>query len=179
MAPVRCRIFLCASLRAREIPRSPGGCREATPSITVVLDPNVRTPLSRLRGAAVGVDFHHQCAPLAGKRVRLMRCLPSAGQANLATRRRRCADVSSSPMFPIAGEDDRYRRGRRARPQLGWLKRPLRRRGAGRAFDAALPSGRALLLRNSVQLPIQRTESISLPSGSMSPCSPVTVRAWP
>jgi len=43
----------------------------------------------------------------------------------------------------------------------------LRRRGEGQAFDVALPSGRAFLPRNSVQLLIQRTESISLPSGSM------------
>jgi len=44
-----------------------------------------------------------------------------------------------------------------------WLRRP----GEGRAVDVALPSGRALLPRNSVQLLIQRIESISLPSGSM------------
>jgi len=44
-----------------------------------------------------------------------------------------------------------------------WLRRSVE----GRAVDVALPSGRALLPRNSVQLLIQRIESISLPGGSM------------
>ena len=51
--------------------------------------------------------------------------------------------------------------------QLGCVKRPLRRRGEGRAYDVDLLSGGALLPTHNVQLLIQRTESISLPSGSM------------
>jgi hypothetical protein len=70
-------------------------------------------------------------------------------------------------MFPIAGEDGRHRCGRRPTRNSVASSGLLRRQGEGWAYDVDLLSGGALLPTHNVQLLIQRTESISLPSGSM------------
>jgi hypothetical protein len=78
--------------------------------------------------------------------------------------------IAESRLFrPINAQFAETVRAQSPSAHVGWLRQPLRRgtetRG-GRAFDVALPFGRALLPTNGVQ-PIQRTESISLPSDPM------------